>query len=90
MMAEITIKDGQIDRDEYRRRLTNAFRQMHRVLKDDGKIVITFHHKEIKEWNEFVNAVRLSGFTFDKVTHQYNKRSGESNVANPYGTSGSD
>lgn len=90
MMAEITIKEGIIGRDEYRRRLTNAFKQLHRVLKDDGKIVITFHHQDIKEWNEFVNAVRLSGFTFDKVTHQYNRRSGESNVANPYGTSGSD
>lgn len=90
LLAEITIKEGQIGRDEYRRRLINAFKEMHRVLKDDGKIVITFHHQKIKEWNEFVNAVRMSGFTFDKVTHQYNKRSGESNVANPYGTSGSD
>lgn len=90
LMAEITIKEGVISREEYRRRLTNAFRQMHRALKDDGKIVITFHHQQIREWNEFVNAVRLSGFAFDKVTHQYNKRSGESNVANPYGTSGSD
>lgn len=90
LLAEITIKDGQIGREEYRRRLTNAFKQLHRVLKDDGKIVITFHHQQIKEWNEFVNAVRMSGFTFDKITHQYNRRSGESNVANPYGTSGSD
>lgn len=90
MLAEITIKDGQIEREEYRRRLTNAFKQMHRVLKDDGKLVVTFHHQKIREWNEFVNAVSLSGFKFDKVTHQYNRRSGESNVANPYGTSGSD
>jgi 16S rRNA G966 N2-methylase RsmD len=90
LMAEITIKEGVIGREEYRRRLTNAFRQLHRALKDDGKVVITFHHQEIREWNEFVNAVRLSGFAFDKVTHQYNRRSGESNVANPYGTSGSD
>lgn len=90
LLAEITIKDGVISREEYRRRLTNAFRQMHRVLKPDGKLVVTFHHQQIREWNEFVNAVRLSGFAFDKVTHQYNRRSGESNVANPYGTSGSD
>ncbi len=90
LRAEITIKDGQLGREEYRRRLTNAFKQMHRVLKDDGKLVVTFHHQEIREWNEFVNAVSLSGFKFDKVTHQYNRRSGESNVANPYGTSGSD
>jgi 16S rRNA G966 N2-methylase RsmD len=88
--SEITIKKGIVGRDEYRRKLQNAFKQLHRVLKDDGYIVITFHHKKIREWNDFVHAVRLAGFKFDKVTHQYNRRSGESNVANPYGTSGAD
>jgi hypothetical protein len=90
LMSEITIKKGQIGREEYRRRLQNAFKQLHRVLKDDGYMVVTFHHKKLQEWNDFVNAVKLSGFKFDKVTHQYNRRSGESNVANPYGTSGAD
>ncbi|HKS26213.1 MAG TPA: DNA methyltransferase [Pyrinomonadaceae bacterium] len=88
--SEITIKKGQIEREEYRRRLQHAFKQLHRVLKDDGYIVFTFHHKKLEEWNEFVQAVRLAGFKFDRITHQYNKRSGESNVANPYGTSGAD
>lgn len=90
LQSEITIKKGQIGRDEYRRRLQNAFKQFHLVLKDDGYIVITFHHKKLQEWNDFVHAVKLAGFKFDKVTHQYNRRSGESNVANPYGTSGAD
>lgn len=90
LQSEITIKKGQIVREEYRRRLQNAFKQLHRVLKDNGYIVITFHHKKLQEWNDFVHAVRLAGFKFDKVTHQYNRRSGESNVANPYGTSGAD
>ena len=53
-------------------------------------MVVTFHHQLIREWNDFIQAVRLAGFKFDKVTHQYNRRSGESNVANPYGTSGAD
>lgn len=88
--SEITIKKGRVGRDEYRRKLENAFKQLHRVLKDDGYIVITFHHKKLQEWNDFVRSVRLAGFKFDKVTHQYNRRSGESNVANPYGTSGAD
>lgn len=90
LQSEITIKKGQIGRDVYRRRLQNAFQQLHRVLKEDGYLVVTFHHKKLQEWNDFVNAVRLAGFRFDKVTHQYNRRSGESNVANPYGTSGAD
>jgi len=53
-------------------------------------IGITFHHQRLREWNDFVNAVKLAGFRFDKVTHQFNRRSGESNVSNPYGTSGVD
>lgn len=89
-MSEITVKKGQISREQYKRKLTNAFKQMHTVLKDDGKIIITFHHKKIAEWNDFIEAVKLAGFKLEKVTHQYNKRSGESNVANPYGTSGAD
>lgn len=88
--AEITVKRGYVDRAEYNRKLVNAFKNMHKVLKDEGYLVVTFHNQEMQEWNDFVNAVRNAGFKFDKVTHQYNKRSGESNVSNPYGTTGSD
>ena len=88
--AEITVKKGSVSRDLYKKRLTQAFKNLNVVLKDDGFMVLTFHSKEMQEWNDFVNAVRDAGFVFDKVTHQYNKRSGETNVSNPYGTSGSD
>jgi hypothetical protein len=84
------VKNGIVSRDMYRRRLQNAFVNMHKLLKDDGVLVVTFHNKEMQEWNDFINAVRNAGFKFDKVTHQYNRRSGESNVSNPYGTAGSD
>jgi len=90
LSSEITIKEGLASREQYRTRMANAFKQMHQVLKDDGYLVVTFHHKKIREWNDFVNAVKIAGFRFDKVTHQYNRRSGESNVSNPYGTSGAD
>lgn len=90
LSSEITVKRGIVSRSIYKRRLQNAFINIHKVLKDDGYLVITFHNKEMEEWNDFVNAVRNAGFKFDKVTHQYNRRSGESNVSNPYGTAGSD
>lgn len=90
LAAEITVKKDIVSRNIYKRRLKNAFVNLHKVLKDDGYMVVTFHNKEMQEWNDFVNAVRSAGFKFDKVTHQYNKRSGESNVSNPYGTAGSD
>ena len=88
--SEITIKKNSVNREHYQSRLINAFKQMHNVLKDEGYLIVTFHHKKIIEWNDFVNAVKIAGFKFDKVTHQYNRRSGESNVSNPYGTSGTD
>ena len=88
--GEITYKKGITSRDTYRKRLTNAFRVMYRVLKPEHYLVVTFHNQSIEEWNYFVGAIRESGFVFEKVTHQYNKRSGESNVSNPYGTTGSD
>jgi 16S rRNA G966 N2-methylase RsmD len=88
--AEITIKKGQIERPAYQRRFENAFKQIHRALKDDGYFVVTFHHKKTIEFDSLIRAIKDSGFKVDKVTHQYNRRTGESNVANPYGTSGSD
>ena len=88
--GEITYKKGITSRDTYRKRLTNAFRIMYRILKPEHYLVVTFHNQSIEEWNYFVGAIRESGFVFEKVTHQYNKRSGESNVSNPYGTTGSD
>ncbi len=89
--AEIVVeKSSKPSRKNYQRRLRNAFEQIHKVLTDDGKLVVTFHHQDVREFNDFVHAVRGAGFIFDKVTHQYNRRSGESNVANPYGVSASD
>lgn len=88
--GEITYKKGITSRQTYKRKLILAFKNMYKVLKPNHYMVVTFHNQDIKEWNDFVSAIRESGFVFEKVTHQYNKRSGESNVANPYGTTSSD
>ncbi len=88
--AEITIKGRNFSQDLYQKRFTNALKNLHRVLKDGGKIVFTFHNKEISIWNAFLKAVSLAGFKIEKVTHQQNRRTGEANVSNPYGTSGTD
>lgn len=88
--GEITYKTGITSRQSYKRKLVLAFKNLYRVLKPGHYMVVTFHNQDIREWNDFVGAIRESGFVFEKVTHQYNKRSGESNVSNPYGTTGSD
>ncbi|MDR0603343.1 MAG: hypothetical protein LBG80_03460 [Bacteroidales bacterium] len=88
--AEITIKKGVIDIDIYKQRFTNALKHLYKLLKEDGKIVFTFHNKELLIWNVFLKSIMLAGFKIEKVIHQQNRRTGEANVANPYGTSGTD
>lgn len=87
---EITVKKGIQDIEAYKRRFQNGIKNLFTVLKPDGKVIFTFHNKDIEIWNAFLNAISLSGFKIEKVIHQQNKRSGESNVANPYGTSSTD
>lgn len=88
--SEITIKRNVQDVNTYKVRFQNGIKNLFKVLKKDGKIIFTFHNKDIKIWNAFLNAIALSGFKIEKVIHQQNRRTGESNVANPYGTSASD
>jgi DNA modification methylase len=88
--SEITVKRNIQDINTYKIKFQNGIKNLFKVLKNDGKIVFTFHNKDIKIWNAFLNAIALSGFKIEKVIHQQNRRTGESNVANPYGTSASD
>ena len=87
---EITIKKGIKDVDAYNRDFTKGIKNLYKVLKDDGKIVFTFHNKDLMVWNAFLRSISEAGFQVEKVIHQQNRRTGESNVANPYGTSASD
>lgn len=87
---EITIKKGIKDLHDYSTSFTDGIKSLYRILKPDGKIVFTFHNKDIKIWNAFLHSIFQAGFKIEKVIHQQNRRTGESNVANPYGTSASD
>lgn len=88
--AEITINKGRVDFETYKIRFQKAIKNLYKVLKPDGKIVFTFHNKKISIWNTFLKSLSLAGFKIEKVIHQQNRRTGESNVANPYGTSATD
>lgn len=88
--SEITIKKGIKDITEYTDKFTNGIKNLYTVLKPDGKIVFTFHNKDLMVWNAFLRSISKAGFRVEKVIHQQNRRTGESNVANPYGTSASD
>lgn len=90
LKEEITIKKGQKSIEEYSKDFTKALKNLHAVLDDNGKIVFTFHNQDLIIWNAFLTSISEAGFEIEKVIHQQNKRTGESNVSNPYGTSASD
>ena len=87
---EITIKKGIKDIDEYSRDFTDGIKALYNVLSDEGKIVFTFHNKDLKVWNAFLRSISKAGFKIEKVINQQNKRTKKSNVENPNGTASSD
>ncbi len=87
--SEITI-NSENDFESYHRMLLKAFTGANKVLKGGQKMVVTFHNDQINIWNSLLRATDNSGFKMQKIIYQPNRRTGESNVANPYGTSASD
>ena len=86
---EITINDTKNTID-FETDMTNVLHEIKEVLKDDSKLVLTFNNKNLTVWNCLLKAIQNSGFIIEKVIHQQNKRSGESNVNDRYGTSATD
>lgn len=65
----ITLKSGEIvenhahkDMDWFFDHLTDAWRECHRVLVDDGLLVFTFHHKEGDRWTGLLRSLFEAGF----------------------------
>jgi len=48
--------------EDFEQGLTAVFRECHRVLKDDGLLVFTFHHSEERAWEALLRAVCNAGF----------------------------
>lgn len=66
---EITLKSQEIiedcaDKDQsfFFTELTNAWKECHRVLKDDGLLVFTFHHAEGDRWTGLLASLFDAGF----------------------------
>ena len=50
------------DADDFARKLQGVFRECHRVLKDTGMLVFTYHHSREEGWNSVAQAVLGAGF----------------------------
>ena len=86
---EITI-DEKKNFEYYHTMLTKALKELYRVLKPGRYLTLTFHNREINVWNSALKAGAYSGFIFEKIIYQPNKRASEAGVAMPYGSAISD
>ena len=86
---EISINSNKTCLD-FRTDMSKVLSEIDNVSKEDAKIVLTFNNKEPKVWKSLLGAILDSGYSVEKVIHQQNLRSGESNVSDKYGTSSTD
>ena len=54
------------DNEHYENVLYNIFKECHRVLKDDGYMVMTFHNKDVSVWMALHRAAHRAGFELPK------------------------
>lgn len=50
---------------DYERTMTAAFREMHRVLRDDGVLTVMFTHKQVEAWDTLATALIGAGFSIE-------------------------
>ncbi|MCX7821981.1 MAG: hypothetical protein N2260_00895, partial [Syntrophobacterales bacterium] len=50
--------------EDYRTKLEACFREMHRVLQDDGVMTVMFTHRAAEAWSSLATALMNAGFTF--------------------------
>jgi len=51
--------------EDYRRKLGDSFKQMFRVLKNNGTVTVTFHNREIRVWNALMAAAFEAGLVYE-------------------------
>src|SRR5690606_16435522 len=56
------VQDTDVDR--FATKLQAVFRECHRVLKDDGLLVFSYHHSRDEGWTSVCDAVLGAGFSF--------------------------
>ena len=74
----------------YENQLTNTFKELNRVLKDDGTFVLTFNSNCNDDWKSLLTSIKESGFYVHNFVLQKNKRSSEANVSAKKGIAISD
>ena len=56
--------------DDYSMRLINVFKEMHRVLKDNKYLSLTFHNRDIRIWEIVISNLQKIGFKLENIVYQ--------------------
>jgi len=51
----------------FARKLTAVFRECHRVLRNSGLLVFTYHHSRVEGWISLYRAIREAGFCITRI-----------------------
>jgi len=60
--AALGNKKKELAEQDYERKMAAAFREMHRVLRDDGTLTVMFTHKRVEAWDTLASALIGAGF----------------------------
>ena len=55
-------KGASLAKNDYEAKMALAFRELHRVLRDDGVMTVMFTHKEVEAWDTLSKALMDTGF----------------------------
>ena len=56
------VQDADADADKFAEKLQSVFRECHRVLRDDGLLVFSYHHSRHEGWASLAKAILGAGF----------------------------
>jgi len=63
--ADLGRKKKDLAEKDYERKMAAAFREMHRVLRDDGVLTVMFTHKRVEAWDTLASALIGAGFSVE-------------------------
>jgi 16S rRNA G966 N2-methylase RsmD len=91
---EIIISDSPIrdrkSKELYSKMLTQAFKEVFRILKPNKYMTVTFHNTDIEVYNLLIQSVVLAGFDLEKIIYQPPPRPSAKTLLAPYGSAEGD
>jgi adenine-specific DNA methylase len=63
--AAMGAKKSLLAEQDYQRKMAACFREMHRVLRDDGVLTVMFTHKRVDAWDSLGTALIEAGFAIE-------------------------